>query len=168
VRSRNQTGSLNDNLDSSSFENGAVRRVRITNGDSDAGEDTELSNASDSSKFGDTTVIVTRIKRKEERVGGSFSIESETEGQYEAVAPESYRNVRTQKIKGNELEASATGSRFAIPKESENDIRGPAAAEDVDFSFLGMIKWIIIIGVLIFIGVFAASQLNSIRKGWTD
>jgi len=168
VRSNTGTGSLNDTGNDSAFGNGPTKRIRISNDDSTAG-DKEISTGSENGpNFGETTVIVRRIKREDGRVGGSFYVEGDERAGDEAQGPESYQAVTSQQNPRSEFDRQPSGRRFAIKQPTDNAVKGATKDEDVDFSFLGMIKWIIIIGVLLFIIIFAASQLNSIRKGWTD
>jgi len=166
IRSSNRTGAINDTGDQSELGLGTTTRIKIQN--DDAGGDSKLSTAKNGAGFGETTVIVRRIKRKNERISSRFNIGENSDSGYEGVGPESYQASRSQKAPVSEFNLQGKANRFSIPKTAESDKRGPASDAEVSFSFLGMIKWIIIIAVLFFIVVFAASQLNSIRKGWTD
>jgi len=166
IRSSNSTGAINDSGDQSELGLGTTTRIKIKN--DDAGADSKISTGKVGAGFGETTVIVRRIKRKNERVSSRFTISEDGNSAYEGVGPETYQANRSQKAPVSEFDRQGKSNRFGIPKTKESDLRGPASDAEVSFSFLGMIKWIIIIAVLFFIVVFAASQLNSIRKGWTD
>jgi hypothetical protein len=167
VRSNNSAGGLNDSGDDSAFGNGPTTRIKITNDDS-AGEDKEIATGGGNNQFGETTIIVRRIKREDGRVGGSFMVTGEQSAGADPEGPETYQSVSSQVNPRSEFDREPSGQKFSIPKPKDINAGAISKSEDVDFSFLGMIKWIIIIGVLFFILVFAASQLNSIRKGWTD
>jgi len=161
VRSNTSTGSLNESGGGSELGDGS-KKIKISNDDSSGNNSFSIG----INNLGTTTVIVRRIKREDGRVGGSFFIKENKSSKNDGS--ENYQAMKSQKTPKSEFDRTPTGLKFSIPKNGRNGQVTSKDDENVDFSFLGMIKWILIIVALFFIVVFAASQLNSIRKGWTD
>lgn len=111
------------------------------------------------------TVVVRRIRR-DGQLGGGFSIAKDKKEKFADGAAQVTTSAKA--VPRDLITRRPTASRFSIPKPKSDSKKGPDTGLDAGFSITNLIKWILIIGILFIVGVFLASQLNSIRKGWTD
>ncbi len=163
-RSSGSTGSLGES-DSDEFAGADSKVVKINTVDLGANNNSELG-VSGFQGEGGQTVIIRRIRRND-RIGGSFFLSGDEAEQ--AETPEA--NVptkQTQRLPTALISERATEESFAIPKSKKRGPQNTTIDTEVEFSFFGIIKWGIIIAVLGIFGFFTMSQLNSIRKGWTN
>ncbi len=155
----NSTGSLNG---SDQFESSSGPKAIKVNGDLDSADSNEISiNGFKNSHK--QTIVIRRI-HKNNRIGGSFFI-SEKEKEAKNSAPP---KKQAKSLPPSLIQDKVTVDSFAIPKSKNNTLKNPQTDDGIKFSFLGIIKWGIIITIIVFFGFFTMSQINSIRKGWTD
>lgn len=164
-RPSSSSGALNEN-DSDPFGDSATQKIKIRTTDLGSGKSGELAMTGFEDLDGQT-IIIRRI-HKNNRIGGSFFVSDDSASKEEADGKAFAQTSTKKALPLSLLEDSNVESSFSIPKAKS---RGPADADlnvDVEFSFFGFLKWGIIIAVLVIFGFFTLSQLNSIRKGWTD
>ena len=144
---------------------GAGQSNRIKVPEDELGNDSSFS----ASGLGNQTVVIRRIRRRNtEQIGGSFSLV----GQEEAVNSGAFGEVSPGPVKkkvpdGPENTRRRTSS-FTVESDKKANLGATVKDRDDGFSLMKMIKWAIIIAIIIIFGAFTLSQLNSIRKGWTD
>lgn len=113
-----------------------------------------------------TTVIVTKIRRKNEQVGGGFSLISDEEAKENEI--QNTATPTTTVKSSNEKEPFRKVSSFSVEENSKT--RGPILDDNGgdEFSIMKFIKWGLIIAIIVIFLLFSLTQLNSIRKGWTE
>lgn len=140
-----------------------VKKVKINGGNS--GEEGSFELGAGFNDSSGSTVIVRRIRRGNDRIGGSFLISGD-EAQNTQEESGSTK-VSTAPLPSGMRESKPRVASFVIPKTS-NKIQKESSDKGFDFSFMNIVKWTIIIAILVFFLIFTGNQLNSIRKGWTD
>jgi hypothetical protein len=162
-RSSNSTGSINEGGNNPFDDVSSTSRINI-GGDEDSNYDTKRElNISQN----DGEMVSVQRFGKEDRIGGSFSIDGdEIENQQDSASASS--GTKSQEVPESLLETTTPKSSFSIPKEDSQRDLSSIQDEGIDFSFMNIIKWVIIIAIFVIIGFFTFTQLNSIRKGWTD
>ncbi len=156
----NSTGSL-DSSNQLKDSSNSPQIIKINN-DSDSINSSKLA-TSDLQNNQRRTVIIRRINRNN-RIGGSFFI-SENERKIQNPTPltNQVKSLPVSLIQNKIIESS-----FAISKPKNKDLKNTTLNNEIKFSFFGIIKWGIILAILAVFGFFTISQLNSIRKGWTN
>lgn len=169
VRKSSSTSSLDSGPDfDSEFSNASRKTIKLNKNADQIGEDSsfDLDDGGIRNLGGDTTIIVKRKKRGNSRIMSNFSISGDEEE--ETATPQTGPTVVSEIKKNPSAPFSDRAVSFSVPKPKD---RGPAEIDlnmESDFSFMNLIKWALIIAIIIIFLVFAGTQLNSIRKGWTD
>lgn len=163
-RSSGGSGGIDQQPDFEDFSSN-TRQISLESSDGEAGQDGEFSSAGKFEDDSGTTTVVRRI-RKNERIGGSFLISEENYDEETEITSEGggTRKVSTPLAMREEGRGP---SAFTIQPEKKKTYKKKDDG-GFDFSFMNILKWILIGGILVVFGVFAFAQLNSIRKGWTD
>ena len=114
-------------------------------------------------------LVVRRIRRRGggEQISSGFSLVGREEainaGEVQLVTPEpSIKKVPREDIRRPKV------SSFSIRDTKKTDTQIENQDISSGFSFMQIIKWALIIAIIVIFGLFSLSQLNSIRKGWTE
>ena len=115
------------------------------------------------------TVIIRRIRRSGggQIDGGLTLVDKEkaiNSGETGTVTPSPIKKKIPEKLRVNGKKVSS----FTISSNNGQSDGAELYKENNSFSFIKMVKWAIIIAIIFIFGAFTLSQLNSIRKGWTD
>ena len=161
VRSQNSNGSINES-GGGGPDGSDTQRLKVATNEVQSDEIPIRGGQN----FNEPTVVVRRINLGDGQIGGSFSINRDPKAKKEAGVVAS--SVTSQRTPRALVEPNSPEVRFGILKPAPRSYASEVEEKKVGFSFVGTIKWIIIIAALLFILVFAGSQLNSIRKGWTN
>ncbi len=163
-KSSRSTGSLNES-DSDTSGESDTKTIKLPT-DRDGGRNSSFGMNEFNGSDGET-IIIRRIHKKN-RLGGGFFLSDDTDSKQEAKEKALSKAVTKKPLPLDLLENSNTSSSFHIPKAKNRRPAGDDLDAEMDFSFFGILKWGLIIAILVIFGFFTLSQLNSIRKGWTD
>lgn len=157
-RSSNSSGSI-DEGGSDSSDSSDISIVKIQSDDSGNGE---LS-LKGFPTTGGQTVIIRKIRGN--RISSGFSL---SEDELKNTSKENFQKQTKRPVPVALRQERINESSFSIPKEKKRRPQSSEIKTELEFSFFGIIKWGIIFAILAVFGFFTMSQLNSIRKGWTD
>lgn len=111
------------------------------------------------------TVVVTKVRR-EQQVGGSFSLISDEEEKENET--QSSGTSRVKISSSNDNEAVRKVSSFKVEDNAKTNRSNMNNDQGGGFSLFKFIKWGLIIAIIVIFLLFSLTQLNNIRKGWTE
>jgi len=155
-------GGYNSSEFGSNSSNNGANRIKISS--DEAGEDGSF----DFKGGGSQTTVVRRVRRSGEQIGGGFTLVGREEAINSSEFQQNTPSPSKKKIPTDMNERKRKVSSFSVDEKKGTG----AKIDDYDpgsgFSFIKMLKWALIIAILVIFVLFTLSQLNSIRKGWTD
>ena len=150
------------NFDGNPIDPDQPNRIKIN--EEEAGRDGSFSHSGSNQDI----VTVRRISRKNEQINSGFTlIEKQraiNEGEFGSTTPAPIKKTAPESIE--EKDRAVSGFAITDRKKQTSGLDGRKNSED--FSFIKLIKWGIIIAIIFIFMIFTLSQINNIRKGWTD
>ena len=150
------------NFDGNPIDPDQPNRIKIN--EEEAGRDGSFSHSGSNQNI----VTVRRISRKNEQINSGFTLVEKqraiNEGEFGSTTPAPIKKTAPESIE----EKNRTVSSFAIIDRKRQNSGLDERKNSEGFSFIKLIKWGIIIAIIFIFMIFTLSQINNIRKGWTD